>query len=108
MTLVLSRLFSHTVPHLHLHLPFMTAARLPVEQIKLKFRTLLKDCDDRNAQRVGYRVNGATSADELWQLRSELHQCISQLHSQSEAASRINSLLPCFEGWIPARQRVKI
>ena len=106
MTLVLNRFFSRTVPQLHM--PFMTAPRVPVDQIKLQFGVLLKDCDDRNAQRVGYRITGASTADELWQLRNELHQCISRLHSQSEAATRINSLLSSFEGWIPSRQRVKI
>lgn len=106
MTLVLNRFFSHAIPHLRM--PFTSDSRVPVEQIKLQFRLLLKDCADRNATRMSYRINGASTADELWQLRNELHQCISQLHSQSEAAKRINSLLPMFEGWIPARQRIKI
>ena len=106
MTLVLNRFFSHTVPQLQM--PFMTSLRVPVDQIKLGFSSLLQDCDDLNAQRVNHRINGAVTADELWQLRNELHQCISRLHSQSEAAKRINSLLPMFEGWVPARQRVKI
>lgn len=106
MTLVFNRLFKHTVSRLRM--PFMTASQVSVDQIQLQFRALLKDCNDLSAQRVSYRVNGAVSAEELWQLRSELYQCISQLHSQSEAAIRINSLLPSFAGWIPALQRIKI
>ena len=106
MTLVLHRFFGHAMPNLHM--PFMSDHRVPVDQIKQQFRALLTDCDDKRAQRVGYRISGALTADELWQIRSELHQCISQLHSQTEAALRINSLLPTFTGWVPARQLVKI
>ena len=106
MTLVFNRLFKHTISRLRV--PFMTTSQVPVEQIQLQFRALLKDCNDLNAQLVSYLVNGAVFAEELWQLRSELHQCISQRHSQREAADRINSLLPSFTGWIPAPQRVKI
>jgi len=106
MTLVLHRFFGHTMPFLHM--PFMGDHRVPVDQIKQQFRALLSDCDDKRAQRVSYRISGALTADELWQIRSELHQCISQLHSQTEAARRINSLLPTFTGWVPARQLVNI
>ena len=106
MTLVLHRFFGHTLPFLHM--PFMGNHRVPVDQIKQQLRALLSDWDDKRAQRVGYRISGALTADELWQIRSELHQCISQLHSQTEAARRINSLLPTFTGWVPARQLVNI
>ena len=106
MTLVFNRLLNHTISRLRMR--FMTTSQAPVDQIQLQFRALLKDCDDLNAQRVSYRVNGAITAEDLWHLRSELYQCISQLHSQSEAAIRINSLLPSFAGWIPALQCIKI
>ena len=106
MTLVLHRFFNHSLAPLRM--PFTSTSRVPIEQIQSQFSMLLKDCSGQRAQRVTYRINGAITADELWQLRSELHQCVSQLHSQAEAARRINSLLPSFEGWIPARQRVKI
>ena len=106
MARVFNRLFNHTISQLRMR--FMPASQVSVEKIQLQFRALLKDCDDLNAQRLSYRVNGAVTAQDLWQLRSELHQCISQRHSQREAADRINSLLPSFAGWIPAPQRVKI
>ena len=106
MTLIPDRFFNFAKSQMLV--PFITPSRVPIDQIKLQFRLLLNDCDDLSAQRVNYRINGATTADELWQLRNELHQCISHLHSQSEAVARINSLLPSFEGWIPLRQRVKI
>ena len=106
MTLIPDRFFNFAMSQMLT--PFMSPSRVPVDQIKLQFRLLLNDCNDQSAQRVGYSINKATTADELWQLRSELHQCISQLHSQSEAVIRINSLLPSFEGWIPLRQRVEI
>jgi hypothetical protein len=106
MTLAFTRFVGHTMSHLCV--PFMHGHRVPVDQIKLQLRTLLDDCSDKRAQRVSYRISGALTAEELWQIRSELHQCISQLHSQTEAARRINSLLPTFAGWVPARQLVKI
>lgn len=106
MHFVLHRFFGHGMPQLRM--PFMADHRVPVDQIKQQLRALLVDCSDKRAQRVSYRISGAVSADELWQIRSELHQCISQLHSQTEAARRINSLLPSFNGWVPARQLVQI
>lgn len=106
MHFVLHRFFGHGMPQLRM--PFMGDHRVPVDQIKQQLRALLVDCNDKRAQRVSYRISGAVSADELWQIRSELHQCISQLHSQTEAARRINSLLPSFNGWVPARQLVQI
>lgn len=106
MTLVFQRFFGHTMPQLRM--PFMAHQRIPVDQIKQHLRAQLSDCSDRAAQRVVYRISGALTADELWQIRSELHQCIAQLYSQAEAARRINSLLPAFEGWVPTRQLVRI
>lgn len=106
MTHVISRFFGQAMPQLRM--PFTSEPRLPVDQIKQKLRALLADCHDTRAQRVTYRISGAVTADELWQIRSELHQCISQLHSQAEAAARINSVLHVFAGWVPTRQLAKI
>jgi hypothetical protein len=106
MTLVLRRFFGYGVSSLRM--PFMSDNRVSVAQIKQQLRMLLRDCSDKSAQRVAYRISGALTADELWQIRSELHQCISRRHSQTEAALRINSLLPAFTGWMPARQLMKI
>lgn len=90
------------------HILFRTASRVPLDRIKLQFYLRLNSCNDSGAQCVGYRTNGATAADELRQLRSELDQYIFQRHSQSQAVDRINSLLPSFGRWISASQCVRI
>jgi hypothetical protein len=81
-----------------------TTNQRPIEQIRESLRTLLHDCKDMHTQRVIYKINVAQTASELWQLRSDLHQCITKAHSQTEAAERINSVIAVFEGWMPAGQ----
>ncbi|SDN10841.1 hypothetical protein [Polaromonas sp. JS666] len=82
--------------------------RVPVEQIRESLLALLHDCRDMRTQRLIYKVNVAKTPADLWLLRSDLHQCIAQTHSQSEAAERINSLIEVFEGWLPAGQLLRI
>jgi hypothetical protein len=82
--------------------------RRPVEQIRESLQTLLDDCQDMRSQRVLYKIRVAQTPSELWLLRSDLHQCISQNHTQTEAADRINSLIEVFEGWLPAGQLTRI
>ena len=82
--------------------------RVPVEQIRESLLALLHDCRDIRTQRLIYKVNVAKTPADLWLLRSDLHQCIAQTHSQSEAAERINSLIDVFEGWLPAGQLLRI
>lgn len=82
--------------------------RLPIKDIRVCFHKALHDCRTSGAQRLIYRINVATSPTELWLLRTDVHQCIAQNHSQSEAATRINLLIPAFGGWLPASQLKQI
>ena len=41
-------------------------------------------------------------------MRSDLHQCIAQVHTESVAAQRINELLGVFSVWVRAAQLTKI
>jgi hypothetical protein len=82
--------------------------KLPIEEIRAHLHTALSDCKDMRTQRVIYKINIASTPADLWLLRSDLHQCIAQVHSQSVAAERINGLLDTFEGWLPASQLVRI
>ena len=84
------------------------ANRVPIEQIRESLLALLHDCRDMRTQRLIYKIKVAKTPSDLWLLRSDLHQCIAQTHSQSEAAERINSLIEVFEGWLPADQLLKI
>lgn len=82
--------------------------RVPIEQIRESLLALLHDCRDMRTQRIIYQIKVAKTPADLWLLRSDLHQCIAQTHSQSEAAERINSLIEVFEGWLPAGQLLRI
>ena len=81
---------------------------MPIEQIRESLLALLHDCRDMRTQRLIYQIKVAKTPSDLWLLRSDLHQCIAQTHSQSEAAERINSLIEVFEGWLPADQLLRI
>ena len=82
--------------------------RVPIDQIRESLLALLHDCSDMRTQRLIYKIKVAKTPADLWLLRSDLHQCIAQTHSQSEAAERINSLIEVFEGWLPASQLTRI
>ena len=82
--------------------------RLPLSSIKHSLETLLDDCDTTRAQRVVYQIQLARTPSDLWDLRCEMHQCISHVHSQTEASRRINSLVTVFTGWVPAKKLTEI
>lgn len=84
------------------------AGRLPLDEVKASLNNTLHDCRDMRAQRIIYKINIAKTPSDLWLLRSDLYQCISQTHSQSEAVNRINGLVTVFEGWLPARHLTRI
>lgn len=107
MNMVIRRLFGVKAPAFS-DSGHPAASRLPIGQIRESLQTLLHDCKDMRSQRVLYKINAAQTPSELWMLRSDLHQCISQAHTQSEAAERINSLIDVFEGWLPAGQLTRI
>ncbi len=84
------------------------AERAPLEKIRQSLQQTLHDCTGARAERVTHKIKHAQTPAELWQLRSDLHQCIAQAHSQSEAAQRVNSLIEVFRGWLPASQLTRI
>jgi hypothetical protein len=84
------------------------AIKMPLTEVRQRLRAVLVDCTAMDAQRIQFKVQAAMTAHELWMLRSDLYECVARHHSQSEAARRINDLLPCFDGWLPSRQLVRI
>ncbi len=78
--------------------------KLPIEQIKQRMELVLHDVRSVQVDRLQYKIRATLNVNELWMLRTDLYQAISMLHNQSEAARRINSLLPCFSQWIAAKQ----
>lgn len=88
--------------------PFALRTQLPIEQIRRSLHAALHDCNDIRAQRVIYKINIAKTPADLWLLRSDLLQCIAQVHSQQVTAERINNLITVFEGWLPVSQLLRI
>lgn len=82
--------------------------RLPLSSIKQSLDTILTDCKTARAQRLVHQIKSARTPSELWYLRCEMHQCISQSHNQTEASRRINSLIVVFTGWVPTNKLTEI
>lgn len=82
--------------------------KLPLPEIKHNVEAALHDVVGTDAERLRFKVRAASSAHELWMLRSDIYQCISKTHSQSLAMQRINQLLPSFKQWLPAQQLTAI
>jgi hypothetical protein len=62
------------------------------------------DCELKTVRRIRMQLAGATSAVQLWLLRSEVYQAISEQFGQAEAAARVESLRPLFRGFLPTKQ----
>jgi ERCC4-type nuclease len=82
--------------------------KMTLSNIKLKVELCFQDVDNKDAERLRYKIRSTREVKDLWMLRSDIHQLISRHISQQEAAKRINELLPCFEHWIPEKSLVKI
>jgi hypothetical protein len=72
--------------------------------IKQQMALLLADVQSLDVERMRYRLQAARSINELWMQRSDLYLSISRQHGQTVAASRINSLLASFSGWVADKQ----
>jgi hypothetical protein len=82
--------------------------KMPLPEIKLQMQAALNDMPGIEAERIKYKIHMARSVNELWLIRSDMYQTISMLRGQTEAALRINQLLPCFKHWLPAQQLAAI
>jgi hypothetical protein len=79
-----------------------------LQTIRAALLYCIEDCHNVSAQRVRHKIEHARTGQELWLLRNDAYQLISQRHSQTLAAERINGLMHCFEGFMEARQLVRI
>lgn len=102
MNMVLQRLFGAPKPKTP------PTVGLPLADIQLCLRDALDGCHGVRADRLKYKIDMAKTPAELWALRSDLHQCIAQVHSEGVAAHRINGLSAVFQGWVPGAQLIKI
>lgn len=62
------------------------------------------DCDTKTVRRVRVQMEGATTALQLWMLRSEVYQAVSERFGQHEATKRVAGLAPLFRGLLPDAQ----
>ena len=82
--------------------------RPPLDLIQQALADALNDCDGDRATLIRYKIDMAQTPIQLWELRSDVHQCIARLHSERVAAARVNDIAGMFEGWIPANQLTRI
>lgn len=68
----------------------------------------IDDCEGIQVERLRHQIDKARNVQELWMLRNDAYQLVSQQHNQSQAAERINRLLSVFEGWIAPSQLTRI
>jgi hypothetical protein len=81
---------------------------MDLSDLRQSMLALLADCSGVRCERARVRLQQAGSAQELWLARSEIFQLLASQHCQSQAAARINALLPAFEGWLPPRMLVPV
>lgn len=79
-----------------------------LQTIRAAMVACIKDCEGLQGQRLQLKITASATAQDLWLLRNDAYQVISQQHSQAVAVERINQLVQAFEGWVDARQLVKI
>lgn len=81
-----------------------TASLTDLAAIRKALLLSFEDCRDLPAQRLRLKIENAKSPRELWMLRNDIYQLISQRHNQSVAADRINELVQVFDGWLDPKQ----
>ena len=68
----------------------------------------IEDCEHLPATRLRHKIAKSMTVQELWLLRNDAYQLVSQRHTQAIATERINAVLPCFECCMDARQLARI
>lgn len=102
----LARLFRGALlPHAHRR---RTPSLKDLAQIRGALLQCLDGCDGPAGVRLQGKIAQARNPQELWLLRNDAYQVISQHHNQSVAAERINGILTVFEGWLEPKQIVRI
>jgi hypothetical protein len=82
--------------------------KMPLPDIAAAMTAALAGCQGFEADLLGHRIAAAQKVSDLWMLRGALYQLVCHQASQTQADDRINALLPCFEGWLPANQLTTI
>lgn len=85
-----------------------TASLKELVCIRSAMLTCIDDCEGPSSQRLRNKISHAQTPQELWLLRNDAYQMISQRHNQTVAAERINNLMASFEGWLEPKQLIRI
>lgn len=88
--------------------PPKTPSLKDLQAIRSAMLAGITDCEGLQAQRLQLKISSTASTQDLWQLRNDAYQVISQQYSQAVAAERINQVMHAFEGWVEPSQLVKI
>ena len=92
--------------------PYATPRRMAtlkdLQTIRSALLKCVEDCEGLPVDRLRHQVDRARRVQELWLLRNDAYQLISQRHSQAVATDRINGLIHCFEAFIDPRQLGRI
>jgi len=79
-----------------------------LQNIRTELLQCIADCEGLPAVRLRHKIDTAKSGQELWLLRNDAYQLVSQRHTQAVAAERINALINSFHGVLDSRQLVRI
>ncbi len=79
-----------------------------LQAIRVALLRCIDDCDNVQTLRLRHKIESAKSVQELWLLRNDAYQLVSQRHTQTVAAERINALVGLFQGWVDPRQLTRI
>ncbi|WP_066271985.1 hypothetical protein [Hydrogenophaga palleronii] len=102
----IARLFNESLGHIHGQHHRADAEDLAAIRCQMEF--CIVDCTHPAARRLRRQILRTGTPQELWLLRNDAYQLISQQFDQATAARRINELRPSFKSFINPRLLVRI
>lgn len=88
--------------------PLIPTPHAGVEAVRRQVLELLEDCDGVECERLRWRLHTAEYPQELWLLRGAVFQMVASQHCQSQAADRLNQLLPAFRQVLPPAMTARV
>ncbi|HPK33630.1 hypothetical protein [Ottowia sp.] len=79
----------------------------PLDEMRSALIEQVIDCDPKQTRHVRLGVKTARSVQQLWLLRSEVYQVVSNEFGQHEAERRISDLAPMFERFVSGPRRAR-
>ena len=84
------------------------ASDASLNKIRIKMIDAVLDCPPARTRRARVQVNSAESAQQLWLVRGEVYQAVSDEFGQHEAERRLATLEPLFPKQVREPQRSAI